>query len=50
MTTLRVVWLAICGAVFGPALAGARSVAYALVLAVLVALVGCVLLPDRPRR
>jgi hypothetical protein len=50
VTALRAVWLAICGAVFLPALAGARSVFYAVVLAVLVALLGLVLLPDRPRR
>ncbi len=50
MTALRSAWLAICGAVWLPALAGARSVFYALVLAVLVALLGLVLLPGGTRR
>lgn len=50
MTALRAVWLALCGAVWLPALAGARSVFYALALAVLVALLGLVLLPGGRRR
>ena len=50
MTALRMAWLAICGAAWLPALAGARNTLHAVVLAILVALLGFVLLPDRPRR
>lgn len=50
MTALRAAWLAICGAVWLPVLATSRSALHALVLALLAALLGLVLLPDRPRR